>query len=383
MIAKPLLPKTQRAIVQPSILSIGKSLPTYALSQLEIAERLNDLLQLPDEEAWLLEKIYKNSEINKRYSVLPDIMHPKSRFSMPSQGIRFVGMSERNADYKKEAPKLAEKSAKEALTHWGRNPKEITHIISVSCTGVMTPGIEFFLSRQFNLAPDVSLLGINFMGCFGAFKALKVASKIAKADPKNRILLVSTELCTLHFKPRGDIESIVIQSLFADGSAAVIVGCAPLKDENPIFELVDESSYAIQDTMEDMTWDASDEGFDMTLSKRVPLLISEHIGTFVKKLVGSSNALHEYEWAIHPGGKTIIEAIEKTLSLDRSLTASSWNVLRNFGNLSSASFLYVLEDIYKRHDSKDKIVGLGFGPGLSVEGLLLYKSDNLCGNPAL
>lgn len=352
------------------ILSMGKSVPPYSLSQMEIADYISNLMNLQEEEAWFVEKIYKNSAISKRYSVLPYIMHPKSE-PFSSKGQDCIGMSERNAIYKKEAPLLAEKAVREALKNWAGSTDEITHVLSVSCTGAVTPGIEFILAQRLGLDPHVSLLGINFMGCYGSFKALKIAAKIAKDNPKNRILLVSTELCTLHFKPKGDIESVVIQSLFADGSAAAIIG-TPRADEIPLFVLGEEQSYIIGDSSDEMSWDASDEGFDMTLTSRVPKLISDNIALFIKKLIGDSPQ-HDYEWAIHPGGKAIIEAIENSLKLDRSLTASSWNVLNKFGNLSSASFLYVLDDISKRTLQKEKIVGIGLGPGLVVEGLLLQK----------
>lgn len=355
--------------MEPAILSLGTALPAYSMSQLEIADYLSNLMQLEDEEAWYLSKIYKNSAISRRYSVLPAI----------KKG--FVGMSERNMIYKKEAPLLAEKSAREALSHWKRPVSDITHVISVSCTGVMTPGIEFLLAKELGLNRDVSLLGINFMGCHGAFRALKTVAKIAKENPRNRILLVCTELCTLHFKPRGDIESIVIQSLFADGSAAVVVGCQPQENENPLFEIVGERAYAIHDSLEDMTWDASDEGFDMTLSQRVPSLIGDHIESFVHELVGRDVNLLACEWAIHPGGKLIVETVEQKMKLDKSMTTSTWNVLGQCGNMSSATFLYVLKDIADRKVEREKIIGLGFGPGLSVEGLVLNNKNKNISSP--
>lgn len=356
-----------------SILAIGKSVPPYSISQRELAGALADLMQLSDEETWFIEKIYKHSTIERRYSVIPDIMHPHTRFRENSPGIRVVGMSERNAIYKQEAPMLAEKAAKTAIEQWGRNSKSISHVISVSCTGVMSPGIECELAHRLGLNPNLFSLGINFMGCFGAFKALKIASKIARDNPKNRILVVSTELCTLHFKPHTDMESMVIQSLFGDGSAAVIMGCDPQDNEASLFNISEERACLIENTQEDMTWDACDEGFAMKLSPRIPGLIRENISSFVHQLTGDI-PLKDCVWAIHPGGKSIVEAIENALSLDRSSTISSWNILSQYGNLSSATFLYVLEDICQRHVSNKPIVGLGFGPGLSIEGLMLHKN---------
>lgn len=282
-------------------------------------------------------------------------------------------MSERNTVYKTEAPQLAEKAARQALQKWGRPISEITHVISVSCTGVITPGIEFLLAERLGLDRYTALLGINFMGCHGAFKGLKAAAKIAAEHPKNRVLLVCTELCTLHFKGKSDVESIVIESLFADGSAAVVLGAQPSESEKGIFYIEDELSYAIPESLQDMTWDAGDHGFDMTLSRRVPGLIASHLEPFVARLIKPGIDVHTCEWAIHPGGKAIIETVESVLKLERTSTVSSWNVLQRVGNLSSATILFVLQDIEQRNIAKKNILSIGFGPGLSVEGLLLSR----------
>lgn len=353
-----------------AIFAIGTSIPSYALTQMEIAERLTEIMQLNDEEAWLLKKIYSNSAVSKRYSVLPNIL---DLHDSPFLSKNFVGLSERNAHYKREAPQLAEKAARQAISNWKGNLADITHVISVSCTGIITPGIEFLLAQHLALDPHVSLLGINFMGCFGAIKAIKVASKIAKENPKNCILLVCTELCSLHYKQRTDIEMMVIQSLFADGAAALIMGTEPKGGEQVLFEITDEKSSFIKDSINEMSWDASTEGFDMTLSARVPKLICEHIEPFIKSFLGHLYKADDYLWAIHPGGKAIVEAVEESLQLDRSLTTSSWNVLKAYGNLSSATFLYVLDDICKTYPGPKKTIGIGFGPGLCIESLLLNK----------
>lgn len=358
--------------MQPAILSIGKSLPIYSLSQIEIAEQISDLMNLDDKSAKMVKKIYKNSSIERRYSVLSEIIQPKG---ISSSRIGFLGMSERNSIYKKEAPLLAEKAAKHALDEWQRPVSEITHVISVSCTGIMTPGVEFILADRFGLDPHTSLLGINFMGCHGAFKALKMAANIALANSKNRILVVCTELCSLHFKASQEIEKVVIESLFADGSAAVIIGSEPKENEKSIFWIEGGRSYAIRGTMNEMAWEASNLGFDMILSRKVPSFIGAHIESFAKGLLGTSMEFHECEWAIHPGGKSIIKTVENALSLDRASTQSAWNVLNSVGNISSATFLFVLYDIYQRKISNKRIACLGFGPGLSVEGLLLSTLD--------
>ncbi len=348
----------------PTIFSFGKGIPAHSLAQTDIAKYLSKKLILEDEEAWMLEKIYKNSCIERRYSVLPEIL-------ISERGKPAIGMSARNAIYKKEAPILAEQAARQALAKWDRPLNEITHIISVSCTGAITPGLEFKLNQALGLPPTTSRLGINFMGCFGAFKGLSVAHKIALANPKHRVLMVCTELCTLHFHAAHDIESLVINSLFADGAAAVILGCEPRTGELALFEIAAEASFALPDSEHEMTWDAADRGFDMTLSAKVPALIEQNIKPFVQALVGGEKQFNALSWAVHPGGKSILEAVQKSLQLDNTHTRSSWNVLANYGNLSSGTFLYVLDDLLARGPSSPATVGLGFGPGLSIEGLVL------------
>lgn len=353
----------------PSILSLGKAIPPYSLGQNEIAQRVIKRLNMDDEEAWTLERIYRNSAIERRYSVFPDLLLPAEK-NRPASGIT-LGMSARNELYKKEAPLLAARSAKEALENWQRPWEEITHVISVSCTGAITPGLEFKLVQALGLKATVSRLGVNFMGCFGAFKGLSVAHKIACQNPLNRVLVVCTELCTLHFRPGPSLESTVIHSLFADGSSAVVVGCEPRQQERSLFELVQEKCCALPNSENEMTWDASDLGFDMTLSAKVPALIEQNILSFAEELIRGREAI---EWPVHPGGKAILEALEKALRINRSQTGSSWNVLSKFGNMSSATFLYVLDDLLHNKARAPWSIGLGFGPGLSIEGLLLRNS---------
>lgn len=347
--------------MKPSILSIAKAKIPYSLTQEEVYERILKHTDLSDEKKNKLKKIYEGSCIERRFSILPDLLLKNSP----------IGMSERNAHYKREAPLLAESTSIDTLNAWRGSYQDITHVISTSCTGVITPGLEMIVARKLNLNPRTHLLGINMMGCFGAFKGLKVATKIAKDNPKNRVLLISTETCSIHIKPQKDFEAMVIHSLFGDGCAACVIGMEPRGDEKSLFEIIDEYTYCLPDTYDDITWDASDLGFDMKLSLRVPKLIAQNIATFIREFLGTTSPYHSYEWAIHPGGKAIIDAVEQTLKISKDLTLSTWNVLKNFGNLSSATFLYVLEDIYQRKIENKKIVGIGFGPGVAIEGLLL------------
>jgi predicted naringenin-chalcone synthase len=346
--------------MDPAILALATAEAPFTSSKDDSFAFFARLLGLSENKSAILKRIYENSAIAKRHLILP------LESELPK--LLTAGMSERNTLYRKEAPKLAEKAARGALEKWGKDPREITHLISVSCTGVMSPGIEVLLSSALGLDPSASLLGINLLGCFGAFKALKVAAKIAKEHPKQRILLVSVELCSLHIKPHKSLESLIIQSLFADGAAAAIIGGEPAFDEKAAFFITKEKSELIPDTGEELTWHGSDEGFDMHLSPKLPALIGGKIAPFTKELIAAP--FDQCEWAIHPGGRAIVEEVEKELGLTRSHTASSWNVLSRFGNMSSATLLYILNDIFERNINKTT-VALGFGPGLAIEGLVL------------
>ncbi|MGA8163987.1 MAG: type III polyketide synthase [Waddliaceae bacterium] len=354
--------------MKPCILSFGKGIPRYSLPQKEIARRLSDLIGLGDQEAYNLEKLFLNSTIQQRFSVIPDIIGR----GLPNEGN--VGMSERNAIYKREAPKLAERAAKEAIENWGGQPDQLSHIISISCTGVIAPGIEFLLIEPLGLRRTIKRLGINFMGCFGAFQGLRTAAQIAQQHPEHRVLVICTELCSLHLHSRETMESIVINSLFSDGAAAFIMGCDPTVSEQTYGELVNDYSYAFEGSLDAMTWEAGDEGYEMSLSASVPSVLQEGMHSFLQELLPKDVACLDCNWAIHPGGKAILEKIEKVMGLSQEKhTAASRHILANHGNMSSATFLYLLDHLQQKENKKEWTIGMGFGPGLSIEGVLLKQ----------
>lgn len=361
--------------MHPSILALSTVVPPYKVLQEDIAEKMIDIFSIDPLKQEEMRRLYKNSSIHTRYSVLPDFAKEKSTWDFFGKNYpeTIPGMAERNDIYKKEAPDLAKKVAKQVLDAWGGNPNEITHVISVSCTGVMAPGIEFELMQFLQLNRSVNRLGINFMGCFGAFKGLSVASSFAKENPQHRILLVCTELCSLHFQAEQTPDNILANSLFSDGAAAVIIGMSLKPHEKSMWEMHKLSSMGFDNTLDKMTWEAGDEGLVMTLSPKVPVLLGRCIRPFLTSLLGIDFVPSDYDWAIHPGGKSILEAIEKEVKLDRDQTKASWNTLAGYGNMSSATFLFVLENLYQLRSKRTQTVGLGFGPGLSIEGILLSK----------
>jgi predicted naringenin-chalcone synthase len=360
-----------------SILALATAVPSHAFDQAQVAEKIIDIFTINPQKAESIKQLYKNSAIHTRYSVIPDFKkeRPEWNFWGSEYPKTIPTTSQRNDLYKIEAPKLAYEAADKALKAWGGNSTDISHVISVSCTGMVAPGIEFDLMQQLNLKLSTQRLGINFMGCFGAFKGLSVAQAFAKENPKHRILLVCTELCSLHFQAEQTLDNILANSLFSDGAAAAVVGADYKSHEIPLWEIHNKGSIALDNTVDKMKWEVGNQGFNMKLSTTVPVLLGRHIAPFVQSLVDSDFSYENCDWAIHPGGKSIIQAIEKALKLQEGLTQASWDTLANYGNMSSATFLFVLHKLLEQNSSKRWTMGIGFGPGLSVEGLLLRRPN--------
>jgi predicted naringenin-chalcone synthase len=355
------------------IFALGKAVPSHVYTQEQVANQSIALLGMDQEKSLMLKRIYQNSAIRTRYSILDDFHKKREEWNFlgPQYPQTVPGMSNRNNLYKTEAPKLAQEAATIALERWGGQHSRITHIISVSCTGVMAPGIEFYLMQELGMSPTVNRLGINFMGCFGAFKGLSVARAFALENPNHRILLVCTELCSLHLQADQDSETLTANALFADGAAAAIIGGEPQAEETPIWDIMRTHSLGFKDSLDKMTWEASDRGFLMRLSYTVPVLIKRHIKGFTEELFSQEVSMGQCDWAIHPGGKSIIQSVERALQLQPDQTRCSWDTFANYGNMSSATFLFVLEDLSRQMSRRPWTAGVGFGPGLSAEGILL------------
>lgn len=364
-----------------SILALATAVPSHAYAQEDIAENLISLFNLDHEKAQSYRQLYQNSTIKTRYSVIGDFKKERSEWDFWGSEFptKIPGTAHRNELYKIEAPKLAFQACEKALAAWGGDPSSITHIISVSCTGMIAPGIEFDLMKLLKLKPSTQRLGINFMGCFGAFKGLAVAHSFAQENPKNRVLVVCTELCSLHLQVDPTPDNLLANSLFSDGAGAVIVGGEPQSHETSHWVIHNKGSLGLEDTTEKMKWEASDHGFIMKLSHTVPVLLGRQIGGFVESLIDPTFSSIDCDWAIHPGGKSILQSLEKVLNLKTHQTQASWDTLAHYGNMSSATFLFVLDKLLQQKSTKKWTLGLGFGPGLSVEGIVLSRPESARG----
>jgi predicted naringenin-chalcone synthase len=245
---------------------------------------------------------------------------------------------------------------------------EITHLITVSCTGMSAPGLDLQVMELMELQNTIFRTSVNFMGCYAAIHALKLADAICKSDNKAKVMIVCTELCTLHFQREATMDNITSGMLFADGSAAALV----THDDFRATGLKIESFYSeiIPKGRKDMAWELSSSGFLMTLSGYIPDLIEEDFEALVNRSLKHSGISRDEinYWCIHPGGKRILEAVAKSLRIDAPTLHHSYQVLEKFGNMSSPTILFVLKQILSSSPAAgEKILAAAFGPGLTME----------------
>lgn len=355
------------------ITAIGTAVPENCFSQMKIAEFMAKALELDETEKRKLWALYRTTQIAQRYSVLADYgkdsvaeyeFYPQSTNLEP-----FPTVSQRMEAYRAYALPLCLKAVENL------NLTGVTHLITVSCTGMYAPGLDIDLIEQLSLDTTIHRTAINFMGCYGAFNGLKVANDICLAHPTAKVLLVTVELCTLHFQKKKDIDFLLSNALFADGAAAVIIENTTSKSPKA-FRMASFFCDLYQDGKSDMAWTIADFGFEMPLTSYIPKLVKKGIKSLVERLLNQSNhALNEIDYfAVHPGGKAILEAIETALDITVFDNRYAYKILQEYGNMSSCTVLFVLDAIMKDikgTDTHKKILSCAFGPGLTLESMLL------------
>ncbi len=316
--------------------------------------------------------VYGRSKIDERYSVIPDFSLPEidwKYFPVPDSTNLFPKLDERMKWYKQFAPLLAA----EAIENTMEDRSGITHLITVSCTGMSAPGIDIELVKILGLAGNVQRTSVNFMGCYAAIHGLKIADAICRADKNAVVIVVCVELCTIHFQNNPTPDNIASSLLFADGAAAVLVVADDNK--NAGHRLENFYSEIAMEGEEDMSWELSEQGFLMKLSSYVPKLIENHIERLLYHALQNSGRCREKiaAYAIHPGGKKILEATAKALAIDNDDLKIPYEVLRRYGNMSSATILFVLKEIFAGGQvQEDKsIFAAAFGPGITIETMMI------------
>ena len=365
--------------------SLETAVPATTLHQAEVRDALAGQPDRSRLGKRLVAAAFDSSGIERRHSALTEWDGPSAdgdsvffdaetgRFLNPTTGVR-------NQVYEREATALSLRVADQALRNAeGLGPADVTHVLTVSCTGFFSPGPDYRIVRALGLAPSVQRYHLGFMGCYAALPALRQAQTICRADPDAVVLVVSVELCTLHVSTSDDPDTIVGSSLFSDGAAAAVVTGRDLPSSTPLLRLDHFETVLTPVGEEAMAWNIGDHGFEMVLGTYVPHIIDEHITGALEPLLAHEPELAQHprrdieHWAIHPGGRSILDKVESKLDLTEPQLVPSRETLRDFGNMSSATVMFVLQRILRAAVAgrEERVCAMAFGPGLTVETALL------------
>lgn len=364
---------------------IETAVPQWRYQQSDIGERMLEWT-LDERDRRLVRMLYRSSGIETRHSVIPD--WGEHFFSPAGDGTyRQPGTGERNHIYTREATRLAVDLGHTLLaTAPEFAPADITHVITASCTGFFNPGIDYFLCQELGLATGTKRFHLGFMGCYAAFPALNMATQFCRANPQAVVLVMCLELCSLHLQINGNEDSILANSLFADGAGAMLISARTPRAGSETYRIDDFDSALIPDGREAMAWSIGNLGFDISLSSYVPKIIGAGIADLLQPLLARNQLARQdiRHWAVHPGGKSIIDKVAKSLQLSPGQVMPSRTVLREFGNMSSATILFVLKEAMAQAAATDheKVCAMAFGPGLTVEMALLQRDRGTDGRPA-
>jgi predicted naringenin-chalcone synthase len=353
-----------------AVLGLGTALPPRHISQADTAALVNTFWQPAGNEGQMLSVLFRRAGVRTRHLALLEGERAMP-FYPAAAGADDHGptTAARMQRYFAEVGPLAAGACRKALDRSGLSAAAITHLVTVTCTGFASPGVDFGLITDLGLPRTVRRTQIGFMGCHGALNGLQTARAIVGADPAARVLLCAVELCSVHFRYNWDPEQTVANALFADGAAALVA--APPVLAPAAWQAAATGSCLFPDSADDMTWRVGDHGFEMTLSARVPDLLRAHLRPWLDDWLGQNHVgLGAVgSWAVHPGGPRILAAVAETLGLPRDALEASREVLEECGNMSSPTVLFILERLQRRQAPRP-CVALAFGPGLVAEAAL-------------
>lgn len=354
---------------------LGTATPPFVIEQYDAASMADLVTMEGQTSSENVGTLYRRSGVNSRHCVILESstngVPARQSFFRQASRAQPLGpsTSERMQLYNSAATDIAANAARLALSDAGLTGADITHLVTASCTGFHAPGIDLELCELLELPQEVMRTHIGFMGCHAAINAIRVGNAFATSDSSSRVLICNVELCSLHFQYSNRSDQIVSNSLFADGAAA-LVGIGG--DKHGLGTIVSTASFRLPRTKELMSWKVGDYGFEMSLSPRVPALIRANLKPWVDKWLSKYSLTIDGipSWAIHPGGPRILDACEESLQLPAAALEPSRYILANFGNMSSPTVLFVLNEIISTGQSGPCVL-LAFGPGLTIEAALV------------
>jgi predicted naringenin-chalcone synthase len=319
----------------------------------------------------LFRRMARLSAIERRYSFINPIVTEDGSWSDMEQ-IYVLGSFPATARRMKLFERFAPKLARDVLDKLSLSEEErraITHVIVTSCTGFYAPGLDFEVVNHLGLSPSVERTMIGFMGCYAAINALKSAHHIVRSEPDATVLILNLELCTLHFQETHELEQVLSFLVFADGCAASLVSAQPkgLAIDSFLALCIPQTSHLI-------TWRIGELGFDMYLSGEVPGEIGRALKESGRQITRGKDPLSIDLWAVHPGGRSILDAVEKGLELPAEALSYSRDILARYGNMSSATVMFVLQQVMQSAQAEQQGCAMSFGPGLTAETMLFHAA---------
>lgn len=363
----------QRRMVKDSVGSpvflrrIATAVPRHDIHR-AFVDFATDMLENPASRALFL-RMATRSGIEHRYAALQVEGEPDPSAFPAGEMYRlgaFPATARRMELFKRFAPPLM-RSALDRLALTAGERDRVRHVIVTSCTGLYAPGLDFEAMAYLGLPPSTERTMIGFMGCYAAMNALKQARHIVRSEPEDSVLVINLELCTLHLQETQDLGQVLSFLIFGDGCAASLVSAEPGG-----FCMDSFHALQLEGTSDLIRWDAGDQGFDMVLSGQVPSEIFRALRHHQQEIVRDARL---DLWAVHPGGRSVLDAVADALSLPDDALADSREVLRQFGNMSSATVMFVLQRLMETAQPGQRGVAMSFGPGLTAETMQFHAAD--------
>lgn len=361
------------------LIDIATASPPYKVLQSKATEELKKRMADRPAIARMIDAASTHSGIDTRYFVIPDGID-SSEEKFYSKGGNYIrpGTKSRMTEYEKWSKELTAEAVQKLLLVNEVDLAKIKRLITISCTGFFAPGLDYHLINTLKLPATVKRTHIGFMGCAASligFNSVLEAMNSASDEDETNTLLVSVELCSLHLQTEPTKDNILANMIFADGAAAALFSNSPSLKSKTVLRIISTKSILFDDSAEFMGWKIGDFGFEMMLSTELPKIILERAVPALKKIFDDLGIKKEEinHWALHPGGRAILDSLQKGLELTDEETKPSRDVLKNFGNMSSSSILFVLKEILQTRTIKqnDLCCAVAFGPGLSMEVALL------------
>ncbi|MEI7906178.1 MAG: type III polyketide synthase [Bacteroidota bacterium] len=358
------------------LVDITTASPPFMVEQAKATEELKKRMAVTPVAGRMIDMASHHSGISQRYFVVPDGgSGTEKKFYSNSGGYISPDTGTRMNEYERWSKELTGNAVAEILAKNSVDPGSVERLITISCTGFFAPGLDYYLIDRFNFPASVKRTNIGFMGCaaslIGFNTVLESMSQLRSANGKT--LLVSVELCSLHLQTEPTRDNILANMIFADGCAAALFNSPSAASTG--LQLLFTSSYLFKDSAEYMGWKIGNTGFEMVLSSELPKIILNNAAPALKDILSQHQLSPEQitHWALHPGGRAILDSLQNGMNISDEKMIPSRTVLKNYGNLSSASILFVLKELMKNTPLKNDelICAVAFGPGLTMEVALL------------